>query len=64
MATSGQQVLRKCVCRSSFCCMGDVFMALQTGTITGGFINYDGMRLMKFDEAAPNLLVSKKLWYA
>jgi len=39
-------------------------MALQTGTITGGFINYDGMRLMKFDEAAPNLLVSKKLWYA
>ena len=42
----------------------DVFMALQTGTITGCFTNYDGLHLMKFDEAAPNLLVSKELWYA
>ncbi len=43
---------------------GDVYMALQTGTIDGCFTNYDGLHLMKFDEAAPNLLVSKSLWYA
>jgi TRAP-type C4-dicarboxylate transport system substrate-binding protein len=38
---------------------GDVYVALQTGTIDGVFTNYDGMHLMKFDEAAPNLLNSK-----
>lgn len=43
---------------------GDVYMALQTGTIDGCFTNYDGLHLMKFDEVAPNLLISKSLWYA
>jgi TRAP-type C4-dicarboxylate transport system substrate-binding protein len=43
---------------------GDVYVALQTGTIDGVFTNYDGLHLMKFDEVAPNMLVSKKLWYA
>ena len=43
---------------------GDVYMALQTGTIDGCFTNYDGLHLMKFDEVASNLLVSKQLWYA
>lgn len=43
---------------------GDTYMALQTGTIDGLFSNYDGIRMMKLDEAAPNLLVSKELWYA
>jgi TRAP-type C4-dicarboxylate transport system substrate-binding protein len=42
----------------------DVYMALQTGTIDGCFTNYDGMHMMKFDEVASNLLVSKELWYA
>ena len=43
---------------------GDVYMALQTGTIDGCFTNYDGLHMMKFDEVASNLLISKKLWYA
>jgi len=43
---------------------GDVYVALQTGTIDGVFSNYDGMHLMKFDEVANNILISKKLWYA
>ena len=43
---------------------GDVYVALQTGTIDGVFTNYDGMHLMKFDEVASNMLISKKLWYA
>ncbi len=43
---------------------GDVYMALQTGAIDGCFTNYDGLHAMKFDEVAPNLLVSKSLWYA
>jgi TRAP-type C4-dicarboxylate transport system substrate-binding protein len=43
---------------------GDVYMGLQTGVIDGCFTNYDGLHLMKFDEVAPNLLVSKSLWYA
>ncbi len=43
---------------------GDIYMALQTGTIDGCFANYDGIHLKKFDEAAPNLLVSRQLWYA
>ncbi len=43
---------------------GDVYVALQTGTIDGVFTNYDGMHLMKFDEVASNLLISKQLWYA
>lgn len=42
----------------------DTYMALQTGTIDGALANYDGLRMMKLDEAAPNLLVSKELWYA
>jgi TRAP-type C4-dicarboxylate transport system substrate-binding protein len=43
---------------------GDVYMALQTGTIEGCFTNYDGLHMMKFDEVAPNLLISKALWFA
>lgn len=43
---------------------GDVYMALQTGTIDGCFTNYDGLHMMKFDEVAQNLLISKELWYA
>lgn len=43
---------------------GDIYVALQTGTIHGVFTNYDGLHLMKFDEVAPNLLVSKELWFA
>lgn len=43
---------------------GDVYVALQTGTIEGVFTNYDGIALMKFDEAARNLMISKELWYA
>ena len=43
---------------------GDVYVALQTGTIDGCFTNYDGLHLMKFDEVGQNLLISKELWYA
>jgi TRAP-type C4-dicarboxylate transport system substrate-binding protein len=43
---------------------GDVYVALQTGTIDGCFTNYDGLHMMKFDEVAQNLLISKALWYA
>ncbi len=43
---------------------GDVYVALQTGTIDGCFTNYDGLHLMKFDEVAQNLMISKDLWYA
>ena len=42
---------------------GDTYMALQTGAIDGCYTNYDGAHLMKFDETAPNVLVSKSLWY-
>jgi len=42
----------------------DVYVALQTGTITGCFTNYDGLHLMKFDEVARNVMISKELWYA
>lgn len=42
----------------------DVYMALQTGTITGCFTNYDGLHLMKFDEVGKNIMISKQLWYA
>ncbi len=42
---------------------GDVYMSLQTGAIDGCFTNYDGLHMMKFDEVAPNMLVSKALWY-
>ncbi len=37
---------------------------MQTGTIDGVFTNYDGLHLMKFDEVAANLLISKELWFA
>lgn len=43
---------------------GDVYVALQTGTIDGVFSNYDGIHLMKFDEVASNMLISPTLWYA
>lgn len=43
---------------------GDTYVALQTGTIDGVFTNYDGLHLMKFDEVADNLLISKELWFA
>lgn len=43
---------------------GDTYIALQTGTIDGTFANYDGLHMMRFDEVAPHLLVSKELWYA
>ncbi|WP_282611394.1 TRAP transporter substrate-binding protein DctP [Pelagibius sp. Alg239-R121] len=43
---------------------GDVYVALQTGSIDGTFTNYDGLHLMKFDEVAQNLLISKELWFA
>lgn len=43
---------------------GDVYVALQTGTIDGVFSNYDGVHLMKFDEVAPNVMLSKELWYS
>lgn len=43
---------------------GDTYIALQTGTVDGTFANYDGLHMMRFDEVAPHLLVSKELWYA
>jgi TRAP-type C4-dicarboxylate transport system substrate-binding protein len=43
---------------------GDTYIALQTGTLDGTFANYDGLHMMRFDEVAPHLLVSKELWYA
>ena len=43
---------------------GDIYVALQTGTIDGVFTNYDGLHLMKFDEVADHLLISKELWFA
>lgn len=43
---------------------GDVYVALQTGTIDGVFANYDGINLMKFDEVAPNVMLSKELWFS
>jgi len=42
---------------------GDTYMALQTGTVDGTFANYDGIRMMRFDEVASHLLISKELWY-
>ncbi|MGR5144763.1 TRAP transporter substrate-binding protein DctP [Photobacterium sp. DNB23_23_1] len=40
----------------------DTYMALQTGAINGCYTNLDGAHMMKFDETAPNVLVSKSLW--
>jgi TRAP-type C4-dicarboxylate transport system substrate-binding protein len=42
----------------------DVYMALQTGTIDGVLTNYDGAAMTKLDEAGPNILVAKELWWA
>ncbi|MBA7564181.1 Solute-binding protein [subsurface metagenome] len=42
----------------------DVYMALSTGTIDGVLTNYDGLHMMKFYEAAPNLLLAPGLWWA
>ncbi|QUJ68534.1 TRAP transporter substrate-binding protein DctP [Photobacterium sp. GJ3] len=42
---------------------GDIYVALQTGTIDGVFTNYDGLHAMKFDEVAPHMLMSKRLWF-
>ncbi len=41
----------------------DVYMALQTGTLTGCFSNYDAVHMAKLFEPAPNLLVSQELWF-
>jgi TRAP-type C4-dicarboxylate transport system substrate-binding protein len=41
----------------------DCYMALQTGTVDGVMTNYDGMHMTKLDEAGPNILVAKELWY-
>ncbi len=43
---------------------GDVYVALQTGTIDGVYTNYDGLHATKLDEVAPNLLISKELWFS
>jgi len=40
----------------------DLYMALQTGTVGGAITNYDGLHMTKLDEAAQNILISKKLW--
>ncbi len=42
----------------------DCYMALQTGTIDGVLTDYDGMHATKLDEAAPNIFVSRSLWFA
>lgn len=42
----------------------DVYMSLQTGVIDGVFTNYDAVRKYKFDEVAPNILITKKFWMA
>lgn len=42
----------------------DCYMALQTGTIDGVLTNYDGAAMTKLDEAGPNILVAKELWWA
>lgn len=42
----------------------DVYMALSLGTIDGVLTNYDGLHMMKFYEAAPNLLLAPGLWWA
>jgi len=42
----------------------DCYMALQTGTIEGVLTDYDGMHSTKLDEAAPNIFVSRALWFA
>ncbi|MBW1960351.1 MAG: TRAP transporter substrate-binding protein DctP, partial [Deltaproteobacteria bacterium] len=41
----------------------DCYMALQTGTIDGVLTDYDGMHMTKLDEAAPNVFVSRSLWF-
>ena len=41
----------------------DLYMALQTGTIDGVLCDYDGMHMTKLDEAAPNVFVSKAMWF-
>jgi TRAP-type C4-dicarboxylate transport system substrate-binding protein len=41
----------------------DCYMALQTGTIDGVLTDYDGMHMTKLDEAAPNVFVSRALWF-
>jgi len=42
----------------------DCYMALQTGTLDGMISNYDGLDRNKLVEAAPNVFVSKRLWWA
>jgi len=42
----------------------DVYMALSTGTIDGVLCNYDGLHMMKFYEAGPNIFVAPQLWWA
>lgn len=42
----------------------DVYMSLETGVIDGVMTNYDGFHLMKFHEAAPEIIVAPQLWWS
>lgn len=42
----------------------DVYMALSTGTIDGVLTNYDGLHMMKFYEAGPNIFLGPQLWWS
>ena len=42
---------------------GETYMSLQTGALDGSMANYDGVHMTKQDEAAPNVLVSRGLWW-
>jgi TRAP-type C4-dicarboxylate transport system substrate-binding protein len=41
---------------------GDVYMALQTGTIEGVYTNLDGIHRTKLDEVAPHVYTCRELW--
>lgn len=43
---------------------GDLYQALQTGSIDGVFTNIDGIHRSSLDEAAPNVLFIPNLWLA
>ncbi|MCF3933847.1 TRAP transporter substrate-binding protein DctP [Acuticoccus sp. M5D2P5] len=43
---------------------GDLYQALQTGSIDGVFTNIDGINRASLDEAAPNVLIFDGLWLA
>ncbi|KJS21699.1 MAG: hypothetical protein VR72_09410 [Clostridiaceae bacterium BRH_c20a] len=42
----------------------DVYMSLETGVIDGVLTNYDGFHMMKFYEAANEIIVGPQLWWA